>query len=289
MTGYGRGESAGDGHKITVEISSVNRKSAEVAVNLPRELDALENKIREMILRRVARGRINVRVNLSSASGFKTHSTRINHELAKAVHTELTELNRELQRDEPVALETLLRIPGIIESSDDETDCEALWPAVQEATTKAVDGLIEMRQREGAHLAGDMNARIKTIQDSIETITTLAPAVPKRYLEQLKTRLEKAGLEIDLDDERILKELVIFSDRSDVTEELIRLQSHFDQFAHTVASGEPIGRKLDFLCQEMNREINTIGSKAQDSAITREVVTAKTELEKFREQVQNVE
>lgn len=289
MTGYGRGESTCDGNKITVEISSVNRKSAEVALNLPRELDALENKIRDQILQQVARGRINVRVNLSAANGFKSRSVRINRDLAKAVHDELTKLNRELKRDEPISLETLMRVPGIVEAGDEETDADSLWPTVQKAVAQAVSGLVGMRQKEGKHLARDMKARVKTIQACVKTIAKLAPAVPKRYRELLKARLEKAGLEIDLDDDRILKELVIFSDRSDITEELTRLESHFQQFTDTAATKEPVGRKLDFLCQELNREINTIGSKAQDSGISREVVTAKTELEKFREQVQNVE
>ena len=289
MTGYGRGECSRDGNRITVEISSVNRKSAEVAINLPRELDALENKIRDEILKHISRGRLNVRVNLSAANGFKNRAVRINRDLARAVHAELTKLNQELKNVEPVGLETLMRVPGIVESGDDETDPDSLWPAVKQAVGKAVDGLVQMRQKEGKHLARDMKTRIKTIQSSVKAISKLAPAVPKRYRENLTNRLEKAGLGIDLDDERVLKELVIFSDRSDITEELTRLESHFKQFTETVATKEPVGRKLDFLCQEINREINTIGSKAQDSGISREVVTAKTELEKFREQVQNVE
>lgn len=289
MTGYGRGEGSRDGNKITVELSSVNRKSAEVSINLPRELDALESKIRDEILQRVARGRVSARINLSSGSGFKNRSVRINHELAKSLHAELTLLNKELNTDEPVAIESLLRVPGIVESNDEDVDADAIWPLVQEAVVKALEGLLQMRKREGRHLAKDLKSRIKTIQTSVKTIQKLAPSVPKRYREQLRARLEKTGLEIDLDDDRLLKELVIFSDRSDVTEELTRLSSHFQQFAETVTADEPVGRKLDFLCQELNREINTIGSKAQDAGITKEVVTAKTELEKFREQVQNVE
>lgn len=289
MTGYGRGESSRDGSRITVEISSVNRKSAEVAVNLPRELDALENKVRDEILQCVSRGRLNVRVNLSAANGFKSRAVRINRDLARSVHAELTKLNKDLNRTEPISIDTLMRVPGVVEAGDDETDPESLWPAVKQAVGKAVDGMVQMRQKEGKHLARDMKGRIKTIQACVKTIARLAPAVPKRYRENLTNRLEKAGLEIDLNDERVLKELVIFSDRSDITEELTRLESHFQQFAETAAAKEPVGRKLDFLCQEMNREINTIGSKAQDSGISREVVTAKTELEKFREQVQNVE
>ena len=289
MTGYGRGENAADGNKITVELSSVNRKSAEVSINLPRELDALESKVRDEILQNVARGRVNARIDFSAANGFKNRSIRINHELARSLHAELTKLNEELQINEPVAIESLLRVPGVVESNDEDVDTDKIWPQVQEAIGRALTGLQQMRKREGRHLARDMKSRIKKIQSCVKSIQKLAPAVPKRNRELLRGRLEKAGLELDLDDERLLKELVIFSDRCDVSEELTRLASHFQQFADTVGADEPVGRKLDFLCQEMNREINTIGSKAQDAAISREVVTAKTELEKFREQVQNVE
>lgn len=290
MTGYGRGEGAGKGCKITAELSSVNRKAAEVAINLPRELDALEGRIRDEVLARVSRGRVNVRINYQADDGFKPRSARINTKLAKSLHTDLSKLQKELKQDTPVSLDAILRVPGVVESSEEETDVDTVWPAVKKALAKALDGLVDMRQREGRNLARDLKGRIKTIQGAVKKIGKLAPTVPKRYREQLRSRLANAGLEeLDLDDERLLKELIIFSDRSDISEELTRLQSHFDQFAETIASGEPIGRKVDFLCQEMNREINTIGSKAQDAGISREVVTAKTELEKFREQVQNVE
>lgn len=290
MTGYGRGEGAGSGCKITAEVSSVNRKAAEVAVNLPRELDALEGRIRDEVLSRVSRGRVNVRINYQAADGFKPRSARLNSKLAKALHADLVKLQKDLKQSGPIPLEALLRVPGIVETNEEETDVDVVWPAVKQALGKALNGLVDMRQREGRNLARDLKRRIKTIQGAVKNIRKLAPAVPRRYREQLQSRLAKAGLEdLDLDDERILKELVIFSDRSDISEELTRLRSHFDQFAETIAEGEPVGRKIDFLCQEMNREINTIGSKAQDAGISREVVNAKTELEKFREQVQNVE
>ena len=290
MTGYGRGEGAGGGYKISAELSSVNRKAAEVAVNLPRELDALEGRIRNNVLSCVSRGRVSVRINYQAVDGFKPRSARINGKLAKSLHADLARLQKELKEDAPISLDAILRVPGVIESSEEETDADAVWPAVKQALDKGLGGLVAMRQREGQNIARDLKKRIKTIHGAVKKIGKLAPAVPKRYREQLHGRLAKAGLEeLDLDDERLLKELLIFSDRSDISEELTRLQSHFDQFAETIADSEPVGRKIDFLCQEMNREINTIGSKAQDAGISREVVIAKTELEKFREQVQNVE
>ena len=162
--------------------------------------------------------------------------------------------------------------------------------AVVKALRKALAGLVKMREREGGHLVKDLRKRIDVLRQCVGRIQRKSPEVVKRYQEQLRERIKNAGLEIPgVDDERLLKEIVYFADRSDISEELTRLQSHFQQFDDCVKSQEPVGRTLDFLAQEMNREVNTIGSKANDSLISREVVTLKAELEKFREQVQNVE
>ena len=290
MTGYGRGESVRDGNRITVELSSVNRKSGEVSLSLPRELEALESKIRDTILRRLSRGRITARVTLQTGDGCKRRGVRANVALAQAIVAEMEKLNATLPQPAPITLDQLTRLPGVIESVDEDSDPEAFLPAIQDALAQALDGIAQMRSTEGAVLQADMQARIQTVHDAVERIRAFAPEVPTKYRENLRARLESAGLErIDLDDERILKELVIFADRSDISEELTRLDSHFQHYEEIANADEPVGRKLDFLCQEINREVNTIGSKAQDSRIAREVVLAKTELEKFREQVQNVE
>lgn len=290
MTGYGRGETVRGGYKITVEIGSVNRKSGEVAVSLPRELDALESQVRDEVLRRVARGRLNVRVALQSTDGFKPVQVRVNQELARTYHREFDKLNKSLKLNTPVSLDTILKAPGVLESNTEEQDAEKFWPLLKSALKKAMEGLVEMRATEGAHLGKDLQTRVKNIRAGVKRITKLAPRVPKRYREQLLNRLRNAGIEnFDPSDERVLKEIVIFTDRTDITEELTRLESHFQQYTDCIKSNDPVGRKLDFLCQEMNREVNTIGSKAQDADISKEVVGAKTELEKFREQVQNVE
>jgi uncharacterized protein (TIGR00255 family) len=161
---------------------------------------------------------------------------------------------------------------------------------VEAAVGKALEGLVKRREREGRHLAADLRKRMASLARAVKVVQGLAPEVQVRYREQLLERVRAAGVELaDGQDERVLKELVFFADRSDITEELTRLQSHFQQFEDCVKSGEPVGRTLDFLSQEMNREINTIGSKANSSEISREVVNLKTELEKFREQVQNLE
>jgi uncharacterized protein (TIGR00255 family) len=215
---------------------------------------------------------------------------RANVSMAETVVRELEKLAAVLPAPAPVTLDQLVRIPGVLESNDEESDPDTFLPALEEALGQALDGISQMRATEGAHLRADMQERIDNVRAAVEQIRTLAPEVPVKYRETLRSRIQSAGLEqVDLDDERILKEIVVFADRSDISEELTRLDSHFQHYEEIAATDEPVGRKLDFLCQEINREVNTIGSKAQDARIAREVVQAKTELEKFREQVQNVE
>jgi uncharacterized protein (TIGR00255 family) len=289
MTGYGRGEASRDGIKITTEITSVNRKQSEITVYLPREIESLEAQARAELNKRIARGRVTVKVGLHAAEALPGQ-VEVNLPVAKAYVEELRKLARELKISENVSLEMLVRLPGVLGAGDDMSDAEALWPVLEQALAGALDALIKMRVKEGAHLAKDLQGRVKTMRKGVATIKTTAPEMVKRYREQLQKRIADAGLPLPAEeDERLLKEVVYFADRSDISEELARLQSHFKQFDDCVKSEEPVGRTLDFLAQEMNREINTIGSKAQDSEIAREVVQFKAELEKFREQVQNVE
>ncbi len=290
MTGYGRGECSQDGFKITVELSSVNRKQTEISVTLPRELEMTEAQIRDAINRHVARGRVTVRVILHASAGTIAARMHLNVELAKAYARELNKLAKQLKIQGGVTLDHLVRAPGVFQTDQQIAEEEDFWPAVEKALTKGLDGMVKMREREGAHLEKDLKERIAAMRKAAREIQKQAPQVAQRYREQLMERIRNAGLESPApDDERLLKEVVYFADRSDITEELTRLQSHFQQFDDCVNSSEPIGRTLDFLAQEMNREINTIGSKANDSIISRAVVTLKAELEKFREQAQNVE
>ncbi len=290
MTGYGWGECSKAGLKVTVELSSVNRKQSEISVNLPRELEVLEAQVRDDINQRVARGRVTARISLHTAEGKDSARLHLNKTLAKSYAREFTKLARELKLAGPVSLDLVLRSPGVLQSSDEMADAEDFWPTVRKALSQALAMLVQMRKREGLHLAKDLAQRIKTMRNAVKQIQKQAPTVQVRYRKQLIERIKGAGLaDLDLDEERLLKEVVFFADRSDISEELTRLQSHFTQFEDCQKSNESIGRKLDFLAQEMNREINTIGSKANDSYIAHRVVTFKAELEKFREQAQNVE
>jgi uncharacterized protein (TIGR00255 family) len=290
MTGYGRGEWAQDGFKVTVEATSVNRKQGEVSLALPREIESLESRVRALVNERVARGRLTVKVALHAAEGVSAGALRLNLPLARAYARELKRLAKELEVSGAVTLDLLVRAPGVFQLEDQWDGVEGVWPAVEKAISRALDALVRMREREGAHLAGDLRRRIGAMRRTVARVQKLAPRILERYRQQLRERVQSAGLEAPApDDERVTKEVVYFADRSDISEELTRLQSHFQQFDDCVKSAEPVGRTLDFLAQEMNREVNTLGSKANDSVVSREVVALKTELERFREQVQNVE
>lgn len=290
MTGYGRGECARNGFKVTAELSSVNRKQSEIAVNLPRELEVLEAQVRDEINRRVARGRVTARVSLHAAEAKDTARVHLNVPLAKAYAKQLNQLAKALKLTGPLSLDLLVRAPGVLQTNEEMADAEDFWPAVNKALLKALGQMVKMREREGTHLLKDLRERIETMRKSVAQVQEQAPQVQKRYREQLLERIKGAGVEVEsIEEDRLLKEVIYFADKSDISEELTRLHSHFQQFDDCVKSKEAVGRTLDFLAQEMNREINTIGSKANDSVISREVVILKTELEKFREQAQNVE
>jgi len=290
MTGYGRGDCSQDGFKITVELSSVNRKQTEISVNLPREMEPLEGPIRDRINSCVARGRLTVRVSLHAGASQLSARMHLNVPLAKAYARELSRLSKQLNLSDPVTLDHLVRAPGVFQTDEELAVEEDFWPSVQKALNRALGQMLKMRQREGGALARDLAQRVAAMSKSVAGIQRNAPKVAERYRQQLLARIQAAGLEAPgVEDDRLVKEVVYFADRSDISEELTRLRSHFQQFEDCLQSKEPVGRVLDFLAQEMNREVNTIGSKANDSLISREVVNLKAELERFREQAQNVE
>jgi len=290
MTGYGRGDCSQDGFKISVELSSVNRKQSEISVTLPREFELLEAQIRDIINRYIARGRLTVRVSLHAGESRLSARMHLNVPLARAYARELNRLSKQLKLPGPVTLDQLARAPGVFQTDEQIVEEEDFAPAVEKALKKALNQLVATREREGAHLLKDLAKRVDEMRKAAAKIRKRAPTVAERYRRQLVERIESAGLEAPgAEDDRLLKEVVYFADRSDISEELTRLQSHFQQFDDCRRSKEPVGRMLDFLAQEMNREINTIGSKANDSLISSEVVKLKAELERFREQAQNVE
>ncbi len=288
MTGYGNGEVSTNGIAVEVELSSVNRRQFDARVNLPRALAALEPKVQELLRKSISRGYISVAVKVGAGKSQKDAAT-VDLETAEACIKALRKAARKLGLDDDLTAKTLVDLPGLVRFKGVAEDPKKVWPTVRSAVQKALAGLELMRKREGKALQKDIAGRFKRLQARVDGIRELAPRVQKRYKQALTSRIKKAGVELRQADERLLREVVLFADRSDISEETVRLESHFKQVSKLVSSKEPSGRALDFLCQEMFREINTIGSKANDAGISRHVVRFKTELEAVREQVQNVE
>jgi len=209
--------------------------------------------------------------------------------LAAAYFRAMTDLRDELGAGGEITIETILRSPGVLRIPEDSIAFENAWPHLEEALTSALDDLIKMREREGKHLAKDLIKRLKLVRQSLRKVRQLHPGVCKKYRQTLQERIARAGLDLPVDDERLVREVILFADKSDISEELIRLDSHLAQFAHTLRKTEPVGRTLDFITQEIYREFNTLGAKANDAEISQLVVTCKAEMEKIREQIQNIE
>jgi uncharacterized protein (TIGR00255 family) len=287
MTGYGRGECAREGFKFTVELNSINRKQSDIAVNLPKELIELEPRIRDEINAHLSRGRINAVVAYHRSAAEER--VELDEVLAQAYLKAIQKLQRKTKLSGAITLDTLLRAPGVLKLAETAVDADAMWASVETALKKALAQLVKMREKEGKFLAADLTSRLGVLATGLAAIRQTAPDTVKRYREQLHTRVKEAGLDVSLDDERLAKEVVLFADRCDISEEITRLDSHLQQFRDCLKSSEPVGRTLDFLAQEMNREINTIGSKANAAEVSQHVVKMKAELEKIREQVQNIE
>jgi uncharacterized protein (TIGR00255 family) len=266
----------------------VNRKQSDVVINLPRDLVELEPRIRQTINENISRGRTNATVSLhSGANGAR--NLALNTELARSYDEAMRALQKELNAPGEITIATILQAPGVMRFPEEALIPEDAWPAVERALCAALADLIKMREREGKHLAKDLIHRLKAIRKKLKEVRVLHPDVVKRYRAALLDRIQKAGLPLPNDDERVLKEITFFADRADVSEELTRLESHLAQFAHHLRSKEPVGRTLEFITQEIFRELNTLGAKANDAAISQRVIGCKAELEKIREQVQNLE
>lgn len=289
MTGFGRATTRIRSFAARVEISGVNRKQTEIAFGLPKGCTEWEQAIRPLILESVSRGRVFVSISLEPAGDGDSGHITLDEPLMRA-YMQVLERASELAGSplHPVATD-LTRLDIIHHATAAELEHSETWPMLEPALREALEHFLAMRATEGANLRQDMLERLHNLQQIKQQIAALAPEVPVRLRENMVARLQEAGLPVDLDDERIIREIALFSDKCDVSEELGRLDSHFSQFTSLCDGDAPAGRPLDFLCQEIFREFNTIGSKANDAALAHLVVSAKTELEKIREQVQNIE
>ncbi|MEI8356664.1 MAG: YicC/YloC family endoribonuclease [Deltaproteobacteria bacterium] len=287
MTGYGKSESTYGRGRITVEIRSVNHRYGEISVRLPRNLTCFESEIKKAVADLLKRGKIEVFIQHDIE--MESSPVTVNLPLARAYHDAFAALKTELGLADEVTLSLIATQRDVLIASDSLLVDEALQDALFAAVGDAVDSIYSMRMREGEALLADLRKRREIVSFVTGKVAMRAPEVVAGYWQKLKERLARFELDSNLDPERLAQEVALMADRSDITEELVRLDSHFKQFDMALSLAEPVGRKLDFLLQEMGREINTIGSKANDAEITYLVVELKTEIEKIREQVQNIE
>jgi uncharacterized protein (TIGR00255 family) len=288
MTGFGRGDARGDGVTWSVELSSVNRKQLELAISLPRELHELEAAIRSEIAQHCARGRIAVQVR-SDTGEAGSADLLLDEALASRYAERLHRLAVIMDLPMDLRLADAARLPGLLELTRTTPQPDQAGPLILQALTAALRPFLAMRTAEGEHLRSDIAARLASITDLLSQISDQAHQVTGHYRKQLMQRLQDAGLPLDLTDDRLIKEVALFADRSDISEEISRAHSHLAQFQQQLAATTAMGRSLDFLTQELFREFNTMGSKANLASISHLVVAAKSEIEKAREQIQNVE
>ena len=295
MTGFGRGSFEEENFSVTVEIKSVNHRYNEIAIRLPHFLNPLEDKIRKTILASISRGRVDVFVTARyTATGAVNVS--VDKPLALAYHTALLEVGNAIGITSPnisdqAEILYLARCPDVITAKEGLFDCDGYWPKIKQAVDQAVGALVSMREAEGKNIVGDFYKRLDLIEQHVLAIEKRSPLAVAEYQAKLTERLDAllADKKISADPDRVLQEVAIFADRVSITEEIVRLKSHIRQVRLILESAQPVGRKLDFLVQEFNREANTIGSKANDFELAKTVVEVKAEIEKIREQIQNIE
>lgn len=287
MTGYGRAAVSLGTHQLTVQVSSVNRKTLDLTVSLPEEWESLEASIGEQVRRYATRGKVHVDLELTGSNG--TSEVMWDEALATQTVERLAAFAQKRGVKFEPTPELLWQIASTLKKSNELPGAEAAQPAIMGALDTALKGFADMRAREGKTLLSDFLARVTILRNHVDGIGARAGEVPKNFREQLMQRLRQAGLELDMNDERVLKEIALFADRCDVSEELTRLGSHLEQFTALLKSEAEIGRKAEFILQEIGREVHTIGSKANDLTISRHVIELKNELERVREQMANVE
>ncbi len=289
MTGFGRGEAERDGRVLTVEVRSVNHRFLELSLRLPRGLQPLENKLRSHLQGRMDRGKVNLTVSWKGA-GENGGELSVDMELAGQYSRILQEIRESFGFRDPVTLGQLVALPDILKWTEPELSPEESWSLMIQAVDQAIDDLLDMRRVEGEALRDELITRVAAIRTALAAVESRAPERVKQAKERLRTRVgELLEGEAEVDNERLLVEAAFQAERMDCTEECVRLRSHVDQFETLINGDEPVGRKLNFLSQEMNREANTIGSKANDVEIAREVIGLKEEIEIVREQIQNIE
>lgn len=288
MTGYGHAQRNVRGKDITVEIKSVNHKFFDFSVRTSRGYSFIEDKIRSFVKERISRGKVDVYVSIVNVDEAAADVV-LNESLAAGYVAALRQLGGKFGLVDDISVSTVARYSDIFTVKKQTEDENEVWVAVSEVLSEAVNGFIAMREAEGVKLYDDVVGRMNSILDTVQKIEERSPQTLEDYSARLRAKIEELKGDTAIDEQRLLTEIAIFADKIAVDEETVRLRSHFAQMLSMLDSGEAVGRKLDFIVQEMNREANTIGSKAQDAEIAHMVVEIKAEIEKIREQIQNIE
>ena len=288
MTGYGRSQEIIDGLSVVVELKSVNHRFFEYSSRLPRGYGFLDDKLKTFLQQRVSRGKVDVFVQIHALETAGSEVV-VDHGLAESYLNALRELSDRYDLRDDVSAAALSRYPEVLTVRQAEVDEEAVWAAVQTVTSSAVDRFVAMREIEGARMREDVLSRAATIRKAVALVEEKSPETVRAHMEKVETRIRELLDGVPVDEARLLNEAAVFADKVAVAEETVRLNSHLDQLEQLLNSDEAVGRKLDFLVQEINRETNTIGSKCSDLNLTRIVVDIKAEIEKIREQIQNIE
>ena len=288
MTGFGRSKYEIEGREYSVEIKSVNNRYSDISIKIPRNISFLEEKVKKFIGNTISRGKIDVFINFTNNSE-KGKAIQINTELAKKYIEELKRLQTETEIIDNINIIDVSKMPEVLNLKIEEDDEDMLWQELSEVLDNAITSFVLMRETEGKKIKEDLEKRIEDIQEKIEKINEISTGLVEEYIVKLEKRVNELLKITVIDESRLAQEIVIYSDKCSIEEELTRLRSHISQFLNLLNENIPVGKKLDFLIQEMNRETNTIGSKANNLEITNLVVDIKTEIENIREQVQNIE
>ena len=288
MTGFGRGTAVLNGREITVELRSVNSRYFEYSSRIPRTCSSLDSRLKKQLNQRISRGKVELSMTVRNVDAADT-VVAVNMELARSYQQAMRTLSEQLGVKNDVSTAVLTRFPDVLTTRHADVDEEQLWQDVSAVTAQALDRFVEMRAAEGAKMKADVESRLAFLEQCVGKVEALSAGRVENYTNRLYEKLKVILQDRDIDDARVLTEAAIFGDKTAVDEETVRLRSHIAQYRDILQLDEPVGRKLDFLTQELNRETNTIGSKCQDLDITRIVVDMKAEIEKIREQIQNLE
>ncbi len=288
MTGFGAGDAETADFKVHIEVKAVNQRFLETNYHMPYSMNMFENQLTKKIKEYASRGKLDINIRFQDLRD-KVVTVKVDKGLVAAYGQALQEISSQLELSAPVTAAQIASYPDVLKLNEENADLEAAQPVLMQAMEQALESFVAMREAEGQNIQRDLLARIGTLENFVGELEKLAPEIVAAYRQRLENLLREYLAKEDIEESRIIQEVALFTDKVNYTEETVRLRSHFDQFRQIITAGEPVGRKLDFLIQEMNREINTVASKANSAGAAQFVVDVKSEIEKIREQIQNIE